>query len=137
MLDTYLPTAESFRGKGGDVNASYFNDTMESYKCGKNAAANVCDVIYSAKEIPDEVHGGTKLELKCAERSLSTTAPGEGNPDYHRNKNLASAVILYPAEECLTMYTMYEGDNCHGRSKSSHISYETEEALKAAIGHFD
>ena len=58
LLDTYIPTAESFRGRGGDVNASYFNDTMESYKCGKNAAANVCDVIYSAKSIPDEVNGG-------------------------------------------------------------------------------
>lgn len=51
--------------------------------------------------------------------------------------NLASAVILYPANECLTMYTMYEGDNCVGRSKSSHVSYETEESLLTAINHFN
>lgn len=99
---------------------------MESYKCGRNVGAAICDVIYSSTQVPDEENDGMKLELKCTEKTLSTTSPGEWNSDYHNDMNLASAVILYPADECLTMYTMYEGDNCTGRSKSSHVSYETE-----------
>jgi len=137
LLDTHVVTAESFRGNSGDVDNSYFNDTMESFKCGRNVGTAICDVISASAQVPDEINGGTMLELTCAERTLSTSAPGDWNPDYHNGMNRASAVILYPANECITMYTMYEGDNCKGRSKSSHISYKTEAELMKAIDHFN
>lgn len=49
ILEKYVPTAESFRGKGGDPDNSYFNDTMESYKCGAKVGAAICDIIYSSE----------------------------------------------------------------------------------------
>lgn len=54
LLGTPLVTAFSFRGSGGDVDNSYFNDTMESFKCGKNVGTAICDVISSKKQVPDE-----------------------------------------------------------------------------------
>ena len=125
LLGTPVVTAKSFRGNAGDVDNSYFNDTMESFKCGKNVGTAICDVVSGKKQVPDEINGGMMVEFKCAEKTLSTSAPGEWNSDYHNGMNRASAVILYPANECITMYTMFESDNCKGRSKSSHVSYET------------
>ena len=124
LLGTPVVTAVSFRGLG-NVDDSYFNDTMESFKCGRDVGTAICDVIDHYKQVPDEINGGMMVEMKCAEKTLSTSAPGDRNADYHNGMNRASAVILYPANECITMYTMFESDNCKGRSKSSHVSYKT------------
>jgi len=124
ILETHLVTAKSFRGGNGDVDDSYFNDTMESFRCGQKVGAAICDVIYHSEQLERE-DWGMYTKLTCSEKTLSTSAPGEWNPDYFLGMNRASAVILYPADACITMYTMYEGDNCRGRSKSSNASYKT------------
>jgi len=45
LLGNPLVTAKSFRGDAGDVDNSYFNDTMESFKCGRNVGTAICDTI--------------------------------------------------------------------------------------------
>lgn len=128
---------------GSSTEDDYFNDTMESYKCGTNIAATFCsDVLSYSQNNPP---GYTTI--KCLDKTISTTKKNEWNPDYGNldyandidnpgEENLVSAIILTPMDDCLQAYTMFEGPGCTGRSKVSQVSYDTSDKLQAAITAF-
>ena len=44
--------------------------------------------------------------------------------------NLASSIILHPANECVVMYSMYAEEDCNGVPVTAARSFETVEDLK-------
>lgn len=128
----------------GTRRGSYFNDTMESYKCGTNVAATFCHDVLKLDR--NTVPGMTFIQ--CNGETISTTKKNEWNPDYGNaayannpdkpgEKNMASAVILSPMDDCMQAYTMFSGAGCTGKSKVSEVSYDTADKLQTALSAFD
>ena len=103
---------------------------MESYKCGNYTGAQICRGDFIEDPVMDDFDRFLFNAYRCnAKESLSIAPPGDLVSDYYRHKNLASSIILHPANECVIMYSMYDQDNCKGVPVTASKSFETLQDL--------